>query len=72
MKFKIIIFESLFIIFLPTIDDSSRISFENDVFVSLDQFKKDEEKKEIKKNFIASWTTEDCNIKLESRKIQLQ
>lgn len=45
MKFKIIIFESLFIIFLPTIDDSSRISFENDVFVSLNQFKKDEEKK---------------------------
>lgn len=44
MKFKIIIFESLFIIF-PIIDDSSTISFENDVFVSLDQFKKDEEKK---------------------------
>lgn len=45
MKFKIIIFESLFIIFLPIIDDSSTISFENDVFVSLNQFKKDEEKK---------------------------
>lgn len=29
-------------------------------------------KKEIKKNFIISRTTEDCNIKLESRKIQLQ
>lgn len=85
MKFKIIIFESLFIIFLPTIDDSSRISFENDVFVSLDQFKKDEEeKKKLRKTLlhlgrlrivILSWNREKFNYNDQAEsfiRVQLQ